>query len=430
MSTPSSNPAEPLTAAAAHAETVARDAAACCPALRAMLGHQRAAMLHAMADALLAHQAAILNANQQDLAAGSSLAEALRDRLLIDEQRLRAMAGAVHAIADQPDPVGSIVEGRVLPNGIKLQRRRVPLGTVLMIYESRPNVTSDAAALCLKSGNAVVLKGGSEAIHTNRAIVAAITEPLRAINLANAVGFIDTPDRTAINHLVRLNNIIDLAIPRGGPGLIQAITEAATVPVIKHDAGNCHIYIDAALDEPTIKSAIAIVLNAKTQRPGVCNAVETLLIHQDAAPRVLPGLSEALIAQGVQLRADERARELVPAAIPATEADWSTEYLALILAVKVVDSLDAACAHIARYSSHHTEAIITNDLRAADRFIQSVDSASVMVNCSTRFADGNELGLGAEIGISTNKLHARGPMGAQDLTTTQWVVIGDGNIRN
>lgn len=414
---------------AAMAEAVARRAAETRSAVRALTGHRRRAMLHAMGEALLGKQSAIIAANERDLAVGEALAEAIRDRLRIDESRLRGMADAVHAIADQPDPLGRVVDGRVLGNGIRLERRRVPLGTVLVIYESRPNVTSDAAALCLKAGNAVVLKGGSEALHTNRAIVRAIREPLAEYRVGDALGFVDTPDRSATMRLVTLRGVIDLVIPRGGPGLINAVASAATVPVVKHDAGNCHIYIDAALNEAGIERAIAIVLNAKTQRPGVCNAVETVLVHRDIAAAVLPRLGEGLVSRGVELRGDDRARAHLSNALPASEADWATEFLALILAVRVVESLDEACRHIARYSSGHTEAIITDDLCAADQFVASIDSASVMVNCSTRFADGGEYGLGAEIGISTDKLHARGPMGAEDLTTTQWIARGDGQIR-
>jgi glutamate-5-semialdehyde dehydrogenase len=339
------------------------------------------------------------------------------------------MAHAVEQIADQPDPVGESVEGRILPNGIHLEKRRIPIGIVLIIYESRPNVTTDAAALCLRAGNTVILRGGKETLCTNTAIIAAIHRALAPAGLADAVCFVDTPDRDAIASLVRLRGLIDLCIPRGGPGLIAAVAEHARIPVIKHDAGNCHVYIDAHLDGMR-DAAIAIVVNAKAHRPGVCNAAETLLIHRAIAPDILPALGAALRAAGVELRADPAARALLPGAAPATEDDWRTEYLDLILAVRIVDSVDDAAAHIRAYGSGHTEAIITSSIASADRFTRLVDSASVMVNCSTRFADGGEFGLGAEIGISTDRLHARGPMGARDLTTFQWVARGSGQIRS
>ncbi|MBL0928164.1 MAG: glutamate-5-semialdehyde dehydrogenase [Phycisphaerales bacterium] len=371
---------------------------------------------------------AIVEANAQDLAGSSGLDAAMRDRLRLDAGRVAAMAAAVESIARQDDPVGKVVEGRVLPNGLRLQKRRVPLGVVLVIYESRPNVTSDAAALCLKSGNAVLLKGGREAAHSNRAIVAAMRPALAARGVADAVVFVDTTDRRATELLVGMDDLIDLAIPRGGPGLIRAVVAAARVPVVKHDAGNCHVYVDGHLDGLE-DAAERIVVNAKAQRPGVCNAAETLLVHRAAAGRMLPRLASALSARGVELRGCEESRALVPSMKAATEEDWGTEYLALIMAVRVVGGVDEACAHIRRWGSRHTEAIVTSSLASAERFVSLLDSASVMVNCSTRFADGGEYGLGAEIGISTNKLHARGPMGAEDLTTFQWVVRGEGQIR-
>jgi glutamate-5-semialdehyde dehydrogenase len=338
------------------------------------------------------------------------------------------MARAVDDIAEQPDPVGRVVEGRVLPNAIRLEKRRVPIGVILVIYESRPNVTSDAAALCLKAGNAVILRGGKEAAHSNGAIIDAIRAPLERRNVADAVCFVDVPDRHAIAELLQLRGKIDLCIPRGGPALMKAVTDVAKIPVVKHDAGNCHLYLDAHLDGLE-QTAIDIAINAKTQRPGVCNAIETLLVHRDAAPSILPKLGEALREKGVELRADERALTLLPGAIAATDADWDTEYLDLILAVRIVDSLDDAAAHIRAHGSSHTEAIVTSSIAAAERFVALVDSANVMINCSTRFADGGEYQLGAEIGISTDKLHARGPMGAEDLTTFQWVLAGRGQVR-
>lgn len=397
-------------------------------ALAELTGADRRALLHEVADSIRAGAPTIIEANGRDLDAGADLAPALRDRLRLDQARIDAMARAVDDIADQPDPVGRVVEGRVLPNGIRLEKRRVPIGVILVIYESRPNVTSDAAALCLKAGNAVVLRGGKEAAHSNGAIIDAIRAPLERRNVADAVCFVDVPDRAAIAELLQLRGRIDLCIPRGGPALMKAVTDVAKVPVVKHDAGNCHLYLDAHLDGLE-RTAIDIAVNAKTQRPGVCNAIETLLVHADAAPSILPKIGAALREKNVELRADERATSLLPGAIAATAADWDTEYLDLILAVRVVDSLDDAAAHIRAHGSNHTEAIVTSSIAAAERFVALVDSANVMINCSTRFADGGEYQLGAEIGISTDKPHARGPMGAEDLTTFQWVLAGRGQVR-
>ncbi|MDX2115769.1 MAG: glutamate-5-semialdehyde dehydrogenase [Planctomycetota bacterium] len=421
----SSGPPEDIKASC---ERVARAAAEAAPAIRALTGGERRSLLRDMASALRERTRLILDANAHDRVAAAGLSEAMRDRLSLDEERIAAMARAIEHIADQPDPLGGVVEGRILPNGIRLERRRVPLGVVLVIYESRPNVTSDAAALCLKSGNAVVLRGGREAAHSNRAIVDALRAPLNWRNMGGALGFVDTPDRGAIDELLRMDKLIDLAIPRGGPALMSAVTAAARVPVVKHDAGNCHVYVDQHL-EGLEETAERIVINAKVQRPGVCNAAETLLVHRGVAERMIPRLTDALARSGVEVRGCERTRELAPRARPATEEDWATEYLALTIAVRVVDSLEEACAHIARWGSRHTEAILTASLLSAQRFTELIDSASVMINCSTRFADGGEYGLGAEIGISTSKLHARGPMGAADLTTTQWVLTGSGQIR-
>ncbi|MFM9959047.1 MAG: glutamate-5-semialdehyde dehydrogenase [Phycisphaerales bacterium] len=411
----------------------AERAVAAKPLLALLTGAQRRGLLVEIAAALRGAEAAILAANARDLNEGTSLTDALRDRLRLDHTRLNAMADAVVQIADQPDPVGRVVEGRLLPNGVRLEKRRVPIGVVLVIYESRPNVTSDAAALCLKSGNAVLLKGGKEAAHTNRAVAGVIGAVLEKAGVGGAVTFIDTTDRRATELLVKMRGKVDLAIPRGGPGLIKAVCDAATIPVVKHDAGNCHVYLDEHLDGLE-EAAVKIVVNAKAQRPGVCNAAETLLVHARAAERMLPRVGAALVAAGVELRCCPRSLPMlsnVPGAKakPATDEDWATEYLALILAVKMVNSVDEAAAHIRRWGSQHTEAIVTSSLPAAQRFTALVDSASVMVNCSTRFADGGEYGLGAEIGISTDKLHARGPMGAEDLTTFQWVLTGAGQIR-
>ena len=396
--------------------------------LALLTGAERDGILRDTAASLRARESDILRANERDLRAGADLDEAMRDRLRLDADRVKAIARAVDEIAAQPDPVGRVVDGRRLANGLRLEKRRVPLGVVLMIYESRPNVTADASALCLKAGNAVVLRGGKEAAHSNGAIVEAVRAPLDARGLADAVGFVATPDRAAIPELLALEGLIDLCVPRGGPGLMRAVTDVARIPVVKHDAGVCHIYLDEHLDGLE-ETATRIVVNAKVQRPGVCNAVETLLVHAAHAGAPLTRLGAALRAEGVELRCDERALRAIDGAVPASDDDWGAEFLAKVLAVRVVDSLEDACAHIERHGSGHTDAIITSSVRAAQAFVARTDSANVMVNCSTRFADGGQYGLGAEIGISTEKLHARGPMGAEDLTTFQWVVEGDGQVR-
>lgn len=397
-------------------------------AVGALTGAERARALHDMADSIRASIPRIIAANERDLGAGADLPSALLDRLRLDEPRLEAMARAVDLIADQPDPVGVVDDGRVLANGIRLEKRRVPIGVILVIYESRPNVTSDAAALCIKAGNAVILRGGKEAANSNAAIMDAIRTALATHGIEDAALLVPTPDRAAIPALLAMRGRLDLCIPRGGPGLMKAVTDVAKIPVVKHDAGNCHLYIDSALDGMEDR-AVEIAVNAKTQRPGVCNAIETLLVHRDAAERVLRRIGREMSQRGVELRADEAARAHLPDARPASEEDWATEFLDLILAVRVVESLDEACDHIRTYGSDHTEAIVTSSVQAADRFVAMVDSANVMVNCSTRFADGAEYALGAEIGISTDRLHARGPMGATDLTTFQWVLRGSGQTR-
>ena len=393
-------------------------------------GARRNAALIAVADALDAATDAIVAANAQDLAAapGYGLSEAMTDRLRIDAPGVANMADAVRQIAAQPDPVGKVIEGRVLANGIRLQKVRVPLGTVLIIFESRPNVTCDAAALCLKSGNAAVLRGGKEALHSNAAIARCVAQGLEAAGLDRAaVQLVNTTDRAAVTELLKLDTLLDVCIPRGGESLIRAVVEQSRIPVIKHYTGNCHVYVDAAAD-PDL--AVDVVVNAKTHRTGVCNAAETVLLHQDIIDNgVAERIGVALSNRGVQLRADTRSMAVMPGATPATDEDWKTEYLDLICAVRVVDTLDDAAAHINRYGSRHTDAILTQDTAAADRFVQSVDTANVMVNCSTRFSDGQQYGLGAEIGISTDKLHARGPMGAEDLTTYKWVAWGSGQVR-
>jgi glutamate-5-semialdehyde dehydrogenase len=386
---------------------------------------QRTAALVAIADAVDRHASAILASNARDMARAQSLAPAMQDRLRLDDARVANLARAIREIAAQPDLVGRVERSETRPNGLEVQRVRIPLGVVAMIYEARPNVTTDAAALCVKSGNACILRGGSEAIESNRALIAAVRDGLVAAGMpADAAQLVPTTDREAILALVQLDDLVDLCIPRGGEGLIRFVAEHARVPVIKHYKGVCHVFVHAAAD-PLV--ALAIVDNAKTSRPGVCNALETLLVDRAIAPTFLPALVERLGGK-VELRGDEAAQRL-GIMRPATEEDWSAEYLDLVLAVRVVDGLDGAIGHIERYGSNHTEAIVTTDPQAAERFLREVDSSTVMVNASTRFADGGELGLGAEIGISTTRLHAYGPMGAEGLTTTKFVVRGTGQVR-
>jgi glutamate-5-semialdehyde dehydrogenase len=387
----------------------------------------RNAALVAIADAIDRNAASIIEANERDLQNNASLAAAMKDRLRLDGARVAALSRAVREIAAAPEILGRVDRNETRPNGLEVSRVRIPLGVIAMIYEARPNVTTDAAALCLKSGNACILRGGREAIESNRALLAAVREGLAAANLpADAVQLVPTTDREAIAELVQLDDLIDLCIPRGGEGLIRYVAEHARVPVIKHYKGVCHVYVHAAAD-PLV--ALRIVENAKTSRPGVCNALETLLIDRAIAPAFVPSLIKKL-GDRVELRGCEMTRTLGGAAInAATEDDWYAEYLDLVLAVRVVDNLDGAIAHIERYGSNHTESIVTTDPAAADRFVREVDSSTVMVNASTRFADGGELGLGAEIGISTTRLHAYGPMGAEGLTTTKFVVRGTGQVR-
>lgn len=387
-------------------------------------------ILHAMADALEDKAADILRANGVDLknARKKCISGALLDRLTLNEKRIADMAQGLREIAALPDPVGETVQRWRRPNGLEVGKVRVPLGVIGMIYEARPNVTVDATGLCLKAGNAVVLRGGSEAINSNKAIAQIITEAGEKAGLpAGAVQLIEDTDRAAAEEMMRQNGLIDVLIPRGGPGLIRSVVENATVPVIETGAGNCHIFIDRSADPDM---AVNIVVNAKTQRPGVCNAVETLLVHADVAEDILPRIQSALAPHGVELRGCERARAIVPAMAAATEEDWQTEYLDLILAVRVVDSLDQAVDHISEYGTGHSEAIITNDYANARRFTQVVDAAAVFVNASTRFTDGQQFGFGAEIGISTQRLHARGPMGLTELTSVKYVVFGDGQVRS
>jgi glutamate-5-semialdehyde dehydrogenase len=387
-------------------------------------------LLRAMADALEADREAILAANARDMeaAAAKGITGAMLDRLKLDDKRLAGIASAVREVADLPDPVGQVTREEIRPNGIRIRRVRVPLGVVAMIYEARPNVTADAAALCLKAGNGVILRGGSEAIHSNTAIAAALRGALRAQGLPDAaLTLVEDLRRETMVELLQLNDVIDLAIPRGGEGLIRFVAEHARVPVIKHYKGVCHLFVDASADP---QLALRLLLDGKASRPGVCNALETLLVHGDIAPVFLPLAAEALRGRGVQLRADEAARNWMPEAAAATEDDYAAEFLDLILAVRVVDDLEQAIAHIRRFGSDHTEVIATNDAGNADRFVQALRSAVVMVNASSRFSDGGELGLGAEIGISTTRLHAYGPMGAESLTVERFVVRGEGQVRH
>jgi glutamate-5-semialdehyde dehydrogenase len=392
-------------------------------------GAAKDAWLRRSAEALRTRAGEILEANARDIEAapGHGLGAAAIDRLTLNPKRIDEMACALAEVAALPDPVGEVVASSRRPNGLEVMQIRVPLGVIFMIYESRPNVTLDAAALCVKSGNAAILRGGKEAIHSNRALHRVLADELAPSGLpADAVQLVPTTDRAAVGHLLRMPDRIDLAIPRGGEGLIRRVADEAEMPVLKHYQGNCHVYVDADVDQAM---AVRVVLNAKAQRPGVCNAAETLLVHRDAAPEFLPLVADALTREGVELRGDEASRRLVPTMKPAEPSDWDTEFLDKILAVAVVDSLDEAIAHITRHGSGHTEAILTRDLAAARRFVAEVDSSAVMVNASTRFNDGGQLGLGAEIGISTDKFHARGPCGLRELTSTKWVVYGDGQIR-
>ncbi len=410
-------------------ETLGRNAKQAAVVLRTLSTAQKNAALHAVADRLIADTDAILAANAEDLtrARENGMRESLIDRLSLTEARVRAMADGVREVAALPDPIGEIVDGYVRPNGLRIQKTRVPLGVCGIIYEARPNVTSDAAALCLKSGNAVILRGGKEALSSNTAVAASIRAGLESAGLpADAVQLIPLTDRETAAKMMKLNAYIDVLIPRGGAGLIRSVVENATVPVIQTGVGNCHVYVDASAD---IAMAEQIVVNAKASRPSVCNAAETLLVHADIAELALPRLTAVLKGAGVSLRCCERALPLCDGASAATEEDWSTEYGDYIMAVKVVDSLEDATAHIARYSTGHSEAIITDSHHAAEAFTLQVDSAAVYVNASTRFTDGGEFGMGAEIGISTQKLHARGPMGLTELTSVKYIVYGNGQIR-
>jgi len=383
-----------------------------------------------MAAGLERHRQMLLDANAGDLEAarGNHLDQPLIDRLVLDDGAIDRMIEGLHQVDKLPDPVGEVTDLVYRPTGIQVGRMRVPLGVIGIIYESRPNVTVEAASLCLKAGNACILRGGSEAFRSNQAIAGIIETSLAAAGLpAKAVQLVNTTDRAAVGALLRLNEFVDVIVPRGGKGLIERISRESTIPVIKHLDGVCHVYIDADADEDM---AVAIAINSKTEKYAVCNALETLLVAAPVAARMLPRLAQGYAAAGVELRGCERVRALVPTAVPATDADWREEYLGPILAVRVVDGLDEAIVHINTYGSQHTDAIVTRDYGRARRFLAEVDSASVMVNASTQFADGFEYGLGAEIGISTDKLHARGPVGLEGLTTQKYVVFGNGEIRH
>ena len=399
-------------------------------ALAAADTHAKNHALSAIADDLEANRSTLIAENRKDLEAGAAkgLDAALLDRLELNDARIDGMTEGLRQIAALPDPIGEIFDMKYRPTGIQVGRMRVPLGVVGIIYESRPNVTADAAALCLKSGNATVLRGGSEAFHSNQAIAASIARGLEAAGLpADGVQVIATTDRAAVGAMITMPEYIDVIIPRGGKGLIERISAEARVPVIKHLDGICHVYID---DEADPQKAFAVAINAKTQRYGTCNTMETLLVAEGIAEAILPGLGAAYREKGVELRGCPRTCRILSYALEATEEDWDTEYLAPILSVRVVPDLDAAMDHIAEHSSQHTDSIITENYSRARQFLREVDSSSVMVNASTRFADGFEYGLGAEIGISTDKFHVRGPVGLEGLTSVKFVVLGDGQIRS
>ncbi|MBK8524228.1 MAG: glutamate-5-semialdehyde dehydrogenase [Betaproteobacteria bacterium] len=391
--------------------------------------NQKNQALQAIAAAIRRDAATLLAANREDLdaARAAGLEPAMLDRLTLSEKGIAAMAEGVEQVAALPDPIGEISDMKFRPSGIQVGKMRVPLGVIGIIYEARPNVTADAAALCLKSGNAAILRGGSEAIRSNRAIAACVREGLAAAGLPDTVvQVIDTTDRAAVGHLITMREFVDVIVPRGGKGLISRLLAESRVPMIQHLDGNCHVYLDDAADAA---KAMKIVENAKTQRYGTCNTMETLLVARSRAAEVLPPISAMLTGKDVEIRGCTETRALVKEAKAATEEDYFTEYLAPIISVKVVGGLDEAIEHINRYSSHHTEAIVSENYTAAMRFLREVDSASVMINASTRFADGFEYGLGAEIGISTDKIHARGPVGLEGLTSQKWIVLGDGNVR-
>lgn len=387
------------------------------------------AALLAMAAALEAQQAEILSANERDMtaAAAKGMKSSMLDRLKLTAERISGMADGLRQVAGLADPVGNVIDGKTLPNGLHITKIRVPLGVIGIIYEARPNVTADAAGLCLKSGNAVILKGGSEAMESNKTVAAILAQAAEGAGIpAGSIQFIDTSDRQAVQDLIHMNGLVDVAIPRGGAGLIQAVVRNASVPVIETGAGVCHTYVDK---DANVEMAMKIAFNAKVQRPSVCNAMETLLVHKDIADKFLPMMLMMYNSSAVEIRGDEAVQEYSGQVHPATEEDWSTEYGDLRLSVKIVDSIEEAMAHIAKYGTGHSECIVTDNYQAAQLFQYTVDAAAVYVNASTRFTDGNEFGFGAEIGISTQKLHARGPMALPELTSTKYLINGNGQVR-
>ena len=419
----------PVTTTVLAAARAAKDAQ---PALARLHRGDKDRLLLAMAEALVQRAGEIVDANARDLAAAdeAGIAPGLRDRLALDVDRVRAISEQLRDAASLPDPIGEVIRGSVLDNGLELREVRVPMGVIGMVYEARPNVTVDAAGLALKAGSAVVLRGGSAALHSNTALIGVLRQVLAAHGLPeDLIVGIDEHGRDGVDVLMRARGLVDVLIPRGGAGLIRRVVEHSQVPVIETGTGKTHVLVDASAD---LAQAVDIVANAKLQRIGVCNALETLLVHRDVAEEALPRIAAPLADAGVRLHADERAAALLPSGldvVPATAEDWDTEYLALELAVAVVDDLDAALAHIRAHSTGHTESILTRDLHSQQRFLAEVDSAVVMANASTRFSDGGEFGFGAEIGISTQKLHARGPMGLREITASKWLVVGQGHVR-
>jgi glutamate-5-semialdehyde dehydrogenase len=412
-----------------YTRTVAEQAKAASRAMASLSGAVKMAWLRESAQSIRDHAERVVEANARDIAAAPDygLTEAQIDRLRLSPERVEAIATALEEVASLPDPIGSVMHSTMRPNGLRIDKVRCPLGVVFFIYESRPNVTADAAAICAKSGNAVILRGGKEAIHSSRAIVDLLAQVAIAHGVPeHAVQLVRTTDRAAVGHFLKMKDLIDVAIPRGGEGLIRRVVAEATMPVIKHFDGNCHVYVDAQAD---LGMAESILVNSKCQRMGVCNACESLLVHADVAGAFLPRASAALTAHGVEIRGCEKTCDLVETARPASDADFAAEFLGPVISVKVVASLADAIAHINRYGSGHTDAIVTRELNAAREFAERVDSAAVMINASTRFNDGGEFGLGAEIGISTDKFHARGPCGIEELTTYKYVVHGSGQVR-
>lgn len=413
-----------------YMETLGEKAKIACRSMGSVGTEKKNSALKAISEALLQNTERIIKANQKDLEAAvqNGMTASLQDRLRLDEKRISAIAAAVLKVVALDDPIGEEIGGWLRPNGLRIRQVRVPMGVVGIIFESRPNVTVDAAVLCLKTGNAVILRGGKEAIHSNTCLVDVMREALRGIGLPeDAVQLVEKTDRETAADMMRLNGYLDVLIPRGGAGLIQAVVKQATVPVIETGAGNCHVYVDASAQ---LDMAVAIADNAKTQRPSVCNAIETLLVHKDIADAFLPAVKQAFDVHEVIIHGCERTKAILgECVIPAVDADYATEYLGYEIAIKVVDSVEEACAHILQYSTRHSECIVTESMESAEYFLNAIDSAAIYVNASTRFTDGEEFGFGAEIGISTQKLHARGPMGLKALTTTQYRITGSGQIR-